>query len=131
MKRKLLVIAAIFMVFTLIFTAGSCEPLEALGELFGGSEPAPDIDPADVLGRWTREASFGRETYTFYDDGKYTHTKAGDASQGDYQISGNEITTRPYENSKGTSTHITRFSDDKKTMTWGEGPVQNIFTKEE
>lgn len=128
MKRKILVLAAIFAVFAMIFAIGSCEALESL---FAEPEPAPDIDINDVYGTWTREASFGTETYTFHTNGKYSHLKAGDVSQGNYTVSGNEITTRPFENSRGASTHITRFSEDKKTMTWGEGAVQSIFTKVE
>ena len=129
MKRKLLVLTAIFMVLTLIFTAGSCEG--AFDALFGTPEPAPDIDPKDVVGTWTRELSGGTETFTFSDSMKYVHNKLGVTGMGTYTVSGNTITTTASENSRNVSTHIVRFSEDKNTMTWGEGSIQAVYTRVE
>jgi len=116
------------MVIAMIFAVGSCEALDGL---FGGEpEPLPDIDAKDVIGTWSRETGTGTDKYIFNENGSYTRNKAGSVSRGTYTVSGHEIFTQSSENSKSSTSHIVRFSEDKNTMTWGEGAVQSVYTRE-
>ena len=127
MKRKFLIITAVFMVFAMVMALGSCD---ALSGLFGEPEPpAPDIDINDVYGTWEREISGGTEVYVFSENMRYTRTKLGATNMGTYSVSGNELTTTASENTRDVSVHIVRFSEDKNTMTWGEGSIKSEFTR--
>lgn len=123
MKKKILTITAVFMIFAMIFAISGCD-------LFGEAESFPDIDPNDVIGTWVRNASTGTDTFIFNENGTFTRNKAGSVSRGTYTVSGHEIFTQSSENAKDSTSHIVRFSEDKYTMTWGDGAVKYEYIKQ-
>lgn len=122
MKRFLRMIALVIAVFTVIAVIGSCD-------LFGEKEPIPDIVLADLVGTWKRELANGDETYMFTDNMKYVRSKLGDVEKGTFSISGCNLTITSSETKKDVL-HIVRFSDDKNTMTWGDGPVTAEYKRQ-
>lgn len=124
MKKFIRMIAVVTAVFAIITILGSCD-------IFGGEkEPIPDIDLNDLLGQWNRELSNGDETFIFYDTMKYTRMKLGDIEKGTFSISNHELTVVSSE-TKQPVIHIVRFSEDKNTMIWGDGPVTAEYKRVE
>ena len=122
MKRLLRTIALVIAVFTVIAVIGSCD-------LFGEKEPIPDIVLEDLVGTWKRELSNGDETYLFTDNMKYVRSKLGDVEKGTFTISGCNLTVTSSETKKDVL-HIVRFSEDKNTMIWGDGPVTAEYKRQ-
>ncbi len=122
MKRFIRILALILSIFVIIAAVGSCD-------LFGKKEPIPDIVLEDLCGSWKRELSNGDEIYNFVDNMKYNRSKLGDIEKGTFTISGCELTVTSSETKKPV-VHIVRFSEDKNTMIWGDGPVTAEYKRQ-
>jgi len=124
MKRKLFVVTAALMAVIMIVCAlGSCSI-----PFFGGEEEKlPDISVDDVFGTWERISDQGKEVFIFTDNMKYTQNYSGAVNRGTFSVSGNEITT--VSETGTTRTHVTQFSEDKNTMSWGSGSFKVDYTR--
>ena len=122
MKRIFKILAVLLGVFAIIAAVGGCD-------LFGEKEPIPDIVLDDLVGTWKRELANGDEIYKFYDNMNYNRSKVGDIEKGTFSISGSELTVTSSETNKPV-VHIVRFSEDKNTMIWGDGPVTAEYKRQ-
>ncbi len=122
MKNIIRIAAMLLGLIAVIAVVGSCD-------LFAEKEPIPDIVLDDLVGKWKRELSNGDEIYNFYDNMNYNRSKLGDIEKGTFSISGSELTVTSSETKKPV-THIVRFSEDKNTMIWGDGPVTAEYKRQ-
>ena len=116
MKRKSLVLTAILLLAAFVLCCAAC----------GQEEKLPNIDAKELCGTWSREITSGTESYTFFENMKYCHDKAGAISYGTYSVSG-AILTIENKDTKSKTEHSVRIAGD--TMTWGSGGTRAEFTR--
>ena len=116
MKRKSVILTAVLLLAAFVLCCAAC----------GQQETLPNIKAEEIYGVWSREISTGTETYTFFENMKYSHDKAGAISYGTYSISGATLTLEN-KDTKAKTEHSVRIAGD--TMTWGSGGTKAEYTR--
>lgn len=124
MKRYLLRAITILLTVCMVFMIAGC----------GTEEEPPDIDKADLIGRWTRMiGGTDSETYAFFENGKCSRTYDSGGSKmteyGTFEVSGNMLTIT-ITDTKKTTEHKVSFKKEKTKMVWDKGTGLAEFMKE-
>ena len=125
MKKILLKTAAVILTLCMIFVTAAC----------GAEEEPPDIDKADLIGRWTRmTGGTSSETYAFFDNDKCSKSFSDQSGSkvteyGTFEVSGNMLNIT-FADTKKTEEHKVIFKKEKTKMVWDKGSGLAEFMKE-